>query len=129
MTAQPTLRLRDRVRLLLGVPLFVRFTTPDGNCHAACGLSVEVRRGWPPNTSAALSGWPPDHAYRRADAMLEARAEPRPASSELLDAVNGLLGLVQLAESRGDLPANLRLSENHRYVEALALVTRLEGEK
>lgn len=48
----------------------------------------------------------------------------REQRDELLAALNGMLGLVQIADSRGDLP--LVLAENHRYVDALALVNRIE---
>lgn len=58
ITAQPQLRLRDRIRLLVGVPLIVRFSSPDGQCHAACSLSVGVQRGWPANDGQALTSWP-----------------------------------------------------------------------
>ena len=44
---------------------------------------------------------------------------------ELLAAVNGLLGLVQLADSRDDMP--IVLAENHRYKDALTLVERIQG--
>lgn len=53
LIARPTLTIRDRVRLLFGVPLFVRFTSPDGNCHAACHLSVAVQHEWPDDTDSA----------------------------------------------------------------------------
>lgn len=59
ITARPVISLADRLRILVGVPLFVRFTSPDGDCHAACNLSVVVQRGWPENTHAMLGGWPP----------------------------------------------------------------------
>ena len=47
LTAKRTLRLQDRLRVLFGVPLYVRFTSPDGQCHAACDLAVVVQRAWP----------------------------------------------------------------------------------
>jgi len=47
LTAQPALRLRDRLRLLVGVPLYVRFTSPDGTCSAACTITHAVQRAWP----------------------------------------------------------------------------------
>lgn len=46
-TARPSLKLTDRLRLLFGVPLYVRFESPDGNCHAACHISATVQREWP----------------------------------------------------------------------------------
>jgi hypothetical protein len=51
------------------------------------------------------------------------------AAPDLLDAVNGLLGLVQLISHRTDLPADLpsAMQHSHRYMDALALVQRIEG--
>jgi len=46
-------------------------------------------------------------------------------AEHLLAACKGLLGLVQLVDSRDDMP--IVLAENHRYQDALALVERLEG--
>lgn len=39
--------LRDRLRVLLGAPIVVHFTSPDGRCHAACDLTVSVKGGRP----------------------------------------------------------------------------------
>lgn len=36
--------------------------------------------------------------------------------AEAVQLLRGLCGLVELVEHRGDLPANLRMRENHRYV-------------
>lgn len=36
------LSLKDRLRVLFGCPLVVRFTSPDGACHAACDLVIWV---------------------------------------------------------------------------------------
>jgi hypothetical protein len=47
LIARPSLRLWDRLRLLAGVPLFVRFESPDGRCHAACHITASVERDWP----------------------------------------------------------------------------------
>ena len=47
------LTFRDRVRLLLGVPLWVRFDSPDGECHAACRVSARVGREMNPEKEAA----------------------------------------------------------------------------
>lgn len=58
LTGKRYLSLADRCRLLLGVPLFVRFRSPDSCCHAACELSVMVQREWPAPPLSA-SGWPP----------------------------------------------------------------------
>ncbi len=44
---------------------------------------------------------------------------------QLLAALNGLIGLVQLVDSRGDMP--IVLADNHRYIDALALVKHIEG--
>lgn len=46
-TARPALRLVDRLRLLVGMPLYVRFESPDGRCHAACSVAAYVQREWP----------------------------------------------------------------------------------
>ncbi len=56
MTTQWPLSLRDRLRLLFGVPIFVRFLSPDGDCHAACSLEVSVQYEWPeePNPEPLL---------------------------------------------------------------------------
>lgn len=43
----PRISWRDRLRLLLGVPLWVRFDSPDGECHAACSVDVFVQREAP----------------------------------------------------------------------------------
>lgn len=62
LTTRPALRLWDRLRLLVGVPLFVRFTSPDGACHAACALSLAVQREWPAEADVLdelPAGWPP----------------------------------------------------------------------
>lgn len=70
---------------------------------------------------------------RRADPdfLQEARANARliAASPELLDALNGLIGLVQILDHRADVPQDVRtaLKTNHRYTDAVALVARLEG--
>jgi hypothetical protein len=42
---------------------------------------------------------------------------------ELLEAVHGLLGLIEIADGRDDMP--LKLAANHRYIDALALVQRI----
>jgi hypothetical protein len=49
--------------------------------------------------------------------------------ADLLDAVKGLLGLVQIITFRDDLPADLAasLKDNPRYRDADALVARFEG--
>lgn len=36
------LTLTERLRVLAGVPVVVRFDSPDGNCHAACNLTISV---------------------------------------------------------------------------------------
>lgn len=47
LTGQKKLSLVDRLRVLFGAPLFVRFESPNGNCSAACGIAVRVQRDWP----------------------------------------------------------------------------------
>lgn len=42
LIARPVLSLRDRLRLLFGSRLQVRFDSPDGYCHAACGITARV---------------------------------------------------------------------------------------
>jgi hypothetical protein len=37
-----TLGWRDRLRVLLGQPIRLRFDSPDGECHAACSLTISV---------------------------------------------------------------------------------------
>lgn len=57
LTARPTLTLTERLRVLFGVPLYVRFTSPDGNCHAACHITASVQREWPDDDLPG--GYPP----------------------------------------------------------------------
>jgi hypothetical protein len=45
LTAKRTFDWWDRLCLLIGVPLYVRFTSPDGECHAACEIQTTVH--WP----------------------------------------------------------------------------------
>lgn len=47
LTTHLVLSFWDRLRFLFGVPIFVRFYSPDGECHAACEISAAVRRNWP----------------------------------------------------------------------------------
>lgn len=54
LTARPSLSLWDRLRLLFGAHLYVRFNTPDGNCHAACSITHIIQRDWP--TDATVFG-------------------------------------------------------------------------
>jgi hypothetical protein len=49
LTARPALTWIDRLRLLVGVPLYVRFLSPDGSCSAACTITTAVTRTWPPS--------------------------------------------------------------------------------
>jgi hypothetical protein len=58
ITAQPQLSFYDRLRVLCGVPLFVRFHSPYGNCSAACEISAGVYHDWPANDGSKLNGWP-----------------------------------------------------------------------
>jgi hypothetical protein len=39
-----TLSLKDKIKLLFGHSLYVRFDSPDGECHAACELRIMVAR-------------------------------------------------------------------------------------
>ena len=39
-----TLTFWDRLRMLCGWHLYIRFDSPDGNCHAACDLSHKITR-------------------------------------------------------------------------------------
>jgi hypothetical protein len=64
-----------------------------------------------------------DEAIKALESELTWRTHQR---DELLAALNGLIGLVQLVDSRDDMPAVL--ADNHRYHDALALVTRIESE-
>ena len=50
----------------------------------------------------------------------------RKERDNLLAVLNGLLGLVQLADSRDDMP--LVLADNHRYKDALSLVNGIEAQ-
>lgn len=47
LTTRVSFGLMDRVRLLLGLPVVVRFESPDGECHAAYGISARVQLDWP----------------------------------------------------------------------------------
>lgn len=47
LTARPSLGLMDRLRILFGVPVYVWFFSPDGECHAACNIHAVVQREWP----------------------------------------------------------------------------------
>jgi hypothetical protein len=58
LTAQPQLSFYDRLRLLFGARLFVRFHSPDGECHAACSISAGIYPDWPENDNSTLNGWP-----------------------------------------------------------------------
>lgn len=58
MTSQPMLSFWDRLRLLFGGKLFVRFHSPYGNCSAACNHSAGVYNDWPVNDGSELNGWP-----------------------------------------------------------------------
>ena len=48
MTGARALSFRERLRLLFGSPIYVRFLSPDGRCHAACSIEVFVQDDWPP---------------------------------------------------------------------------------
>lgn len=75
----------------------------------------------------------PEHlaaaCYSFADAMVaEREAVSHATTPELLNAIKGLLGLVQIITFRNDLPPDLAasLKDNHRYKDADALVARIE---
>ena len=57
------------------------------------------------------------------------REKSRAAAPALLEALKGLLGLIQLIENRDDLPADLRLAllGNHRVVAARAAIASSAG--
>ncbi len=70
LTTQPQLSVMDRLLLLFGRRrLFVRFYTPDGQCHAACRIEAAVMTSWPAQGEDAMrqrrrwrdpnGGWPP----------------------------------------------------------------------
>lgn len=48
MTGARVLSFRERLRLLCGTPIFARFLSPDGRCHAACSIEFFVQDDWPP---------------------------------------------------------------------------------
>lgn len=47
------------------------------------------------------------------------------AAPELLHALWGMVGLIQLVESRHDFPPDLTMRRNHRYVDACELLARI----
>ena len=61
LTTRLTLSLLDRLRVLVGVPLFARCECHHGDCHAACRSELVVQRGWPENPKqfAELRTWWP----------------------------------------------------------------------
>lgn len=48
ITGSPQLSFLDRLCLLFGVPLYVRFISPNGECNAACTLEAKVSATEPP---------------------------------------------------------------------------------
>jgi hypothetical protein len=42
LTTSRTFTLKERLRLLFGARVVARFTTPDGRCHAACHIALQV---------------------------------------------------------------------------------------
>jgi hypothetical protein len=49
LTTSRTFTLTDRLRILFGARVVARFTSPDGRCHAACHLALQVSEDgeWP----------------------------------------------------------------------------------
>lgn len=63
-----------------------------------------------------------DRPQARANARLIA------AAPELLDALNGLYGLLQLFAARSDVPSEVKnFTTNHRAVDALAVLAKVES--
>lgn len=65
-------------------------------------------------------GWLDDEAAEALTAQLDVMTK---AHNDLLDHLNGLLGLVQLVTSRNDLSQEIKdaMVQNHRFVDAWAL--------
>lgn len=68
------------------------------------------------SATVAITAARPHSLTGQADARLIA------AAPELLDALKGMVGLVQLIQAR-----ELDLQENHRFVTALEVITKAEG--
>lgn len=47
LTGKHYFSIWDRIRILFGVPVVVRFFSPSGHCSAACDLQWSVQRDWP----------------------------------------------------------------------------------
>lgn len=47
LTSYRTLGFMDRLRVLFGARIFMRFESPDGRCHAACGIALRVQDAYP----------------------------------------------------------------------------------
>lgn len=47
MVRRFTVPLRERLAILFGRPVYVRFLSPDGRCHGACSVEVKVQPTWP----------------------------------------------------------------------------------
>lgn len=47
LTGRVDIRWRDVVALIFGRRLYIRFVSPNGECHAACELQSFVQREWP----------------------------------------------------------------------------------
>jgi hypothetical protein len=45
MVSQRALNWRERLLVLFGRPVRVRFDSPDGDCHAACNLTITIEGG------------------------------------------------------------------------------------
>jgi hypothetical protein len=70
--------------------------------------------------------WQDDAPDRDYNEEQHANARLIAAAPDLLAALNGIIGLVQLVQHRDDLPLNLNMFANHRYVEALAAIAKAE---
>lgn len=47
LTSYRTLSWRDRLRVLFGGRIYMRFESPNGECNGACGIAVRVQQDWP----------------------------------------------------------------------------------
>lgn len=85
------------------------------NCHKANGVLGEIEGG-DFYLAAIWSDVEDLEPHAEANARLIA------AAPELLDALNGMVGLIQLIQAREP-----DLQKNHRFIEALAVIAKAEG--